>query len=298
MGKHYDQPATSVTDQIALLKSGLLQITDEQRAAHLLNNISFFRLKSYMYPLMADKQLRIFKPGATFEKVYNLYKFDSALRKLLSAELEKIEVSIRTQISAILCREKGVFWFADVANFSNERKHADTLKKIKAELDRSDDDQILAFKQEYDDEFPPAWMTLEVTSLGSLSMLYSLLKPGQEKREIARYYGLPDTVFESWLHSIVYVRNICAHHSRLWNKVLRICPQPPRRTHRPFLTISARNNRVYYVLSVIQYLLQTINPTNTFSERLQSLLAQYPEIDTSAMGFPANWQSEPIWTVL
>lgn len=136
---------------------------------------------------------------------------------------------------------------------------------------------------------------MEVTSFGTLSMLYKGLKNGRSKRALANYYGLSDTVMESWLHAIVYVRNICAHHSRLWNKNLRIRPLVPRHTTHPFLSNPTHNNRTFYVLSIILYLLKTVNPQNTLAERVRLLLDKYPSVDYVAMGFPHNWEQEPLW---
>ena len=79
-------------------------------------------------------------------------------------------------------------------------------------------------------------MMLEVSSFGVLSSLYSQLKPGRDKRDIANYFGLSDKALVSWLHCIVYLRNICAHHSRLWNREMRIQPVIPISPHKPFLT--------------------------------------------------------------
>ena len=260
-----------------------------------MQQVSYFRIKSYLMPLMDDKVLHTFKSGTTFEQAFELYKFDSRLRKLVASELEKIEVSIRTQMAYILADEIDIYWFSDSINFANPIKHAATLANLKTELDRSDDDQILRFKNTYSDPFPPAWMTLEVASFGTLSMLFKLLKPNLTKRKIAGFYGVSDSVFESWLHSIVYVRNICAHHSRLWNKTLRIQPLFPRRTAHAFLSSTVRSDRVYYALCIIQYLLKTVNPSTTFPLRLKALLAEHLNVDINAMGFMKDWDKEALW---
>lgn len=281
--------------QVALLKTNGLCITDESKALHTLQQISYFRLKSYLMPLMNDKTMHTFKSGTTFEQAYNLYKFDSRLRKLIAGELEKIEVSIRTQMAYTLSDEVDIYWFADGANFVSAIKHAGLISSLQSELDRTDDDQILRFKRMYSDTFPPAWMTMEVTSFGTLSMLYKLLKPSLTKRKIANYYGVSDGVFESWLHSIVYVRNICAHHSRLWNKTLHIKPLFPRKVKDTFISIPVSNNRLYYVVCIIQYLLLRINPNTTFPSRLKALLTEFPDADIAAMGFPKNWEGESLW---
>ena len=292
----YSKQLISFTDQITLLKQRGLILEDEVRALHLLQNISYYRLSGYWYPLLSDKQRHIFKPGSTFEAAYNIYKFDSELRKLIIAELEKIEVAVRTQTAYILSTQYHAHWFEDSSLFSNPVRHTKVLAKIEEEYNRSDEEFITAFKAKYSDHFPPSWMTMEIASFGTLSILYGNLQPGRAKRSIAAYFGLPDTVFASWLHCIVYVRNICAHHSRLWNKILSIRPLMPRSPRNTFIALPASGTQqTYFVLSMIIYLLNTVNPNHSFISRFKELLNRYPSIDVRAMGFPINWENEKLW---
>lgn len=290
----YNQPQISIPQQIQLLKSEGLAFRDEQRTTRLLNNISLFRMKSYLQPLRQSGK-RTFKPGTNFEDAYSLYKFDSELRKMICSELEKIEISIRTQLSLVMSDYAGIYWFADNTNFRDANRHAILLKGLREELKRSDDDAIINFQRNYSNEFPPSWMTSEISSFGTLSMMYRWLNAGHARRNVAHFYGVTDTVMESWLHSIVYVRNICAHHSRLWNRKLSINALVPRRTRLPFIVIPNDPKRVYYILSIILYFLQTVNPQNTFATRFKTLLAKYPSVDVAAMGFSANWEQEQLW---
>jgi abortive infection bacteriophage resistance protein len=55
------------------------------------------------------------------------------------------------------------------------------------------------------------------------------------------------------------------------------------------------NNRIYYVLSMIIYLLNTVNPKHTFRQKLEDLFTKYPNVDKRAMGFPLHWEHEPLW---
>ena len=292
----YSKQLISFTDQITLLKQRGLILGDELRALHLLQNISYYRLSGYWYPLLSDKQRHIFKPGSTFEAAYNIYKFDSELRKLIIAELEKIEVAVRTQTAYILSTQYHAHWFEDSSLFSNPVRHTKVLAKIEEEYNRSDEEFITAFKAKYSDHFPPSWMTMEIASFGTLSILYGNLQPGRAKRSIAAYFGLPDTVFASWLHCIVYVRNICAHHSRLWNRILSIRPLMPRSPRNTFIALPASGTQqTYFVLSMIIYLLNTVNPNHSFISRFKELLNRYPSIDVRAMGFPINWENEKLW---
>ena len=292
----YPKQIISFEDQIALLKLRGLVFTDEAKALHLLHNISYYRLSGYWYPLLVDKQNHVFKPGNTFDAAYNIYKFDSELRKLIIAELEKIEVAVRTQTGYILSTQWDGYWFADASRFKNPERHAKLLSKIDEEYKRSDEEFVTAFKSKYSDPFPPSWITMEITSFGTLSLLYNSLLPGRAKRSIADYFGLPDTVFASWLHSIVYIRNICAHHCRLWNRTLSIRPLMPRSPRKPFVILPMNGTRqVYFVLSMVIYLLNIINPNHSFAEKFRNLLSRYPSIDVRAMGFPAGWENEDIW---
>ena len=291
---YYQKPQISVEDQIILLKSEGLTFINEAKANHLLQNISLFRLKSYLKPFRLQNSKK-FKINSTFEAAYALYKFDAELRKMICSELEKIEVSIRTQLSLIMSQNAGVYWFIDTANFKLNQLHNNLLTSLKSELNRSDDEAIIDFKSKYTNDFPPSWMTFEISSFGTLSKLYSWLNSGASRRQVASYYGLSDTVMISWLHSLVYIRNICAHHSRLWNKQMSINPIIPRKLKLPFVSIPQETKKLYYILSTILYFLQTVNPKNTFASRFTQLIDKYPQVDLNAMGFPNNWQKEPLW---
>jgi abortive infection bacteriophage resistance protein len=293
---NYTKPFQSYQAQIALLKSRGMQFPDENKALHLLENISYYRFSGYWYPLLADKENHVFKPDANFETVFSLYKFDRELRKLIIAELEKIEIAVRSKMAYLLSLAYGSFWIEDNSLFTNTNIHQSTLAKIGEELSRSDDDLILSFKSHYSNPLPPSFMLLEVSSFGILLRLYNNLLQGKIKKDIAGTFGLPDSVFASWLHSIVSIRNICAHHERLWNRQLRIQPLFPRKPFNVWLTDkTVCNNRIYYVLSMIIYLLNTVNPKHTFRQKLSDLLLKYPNVDSRAMGFPARWQTEPLW---
>ena len=292
----FPKVALTYEAQLQLLKDRGLSVDDEPKALFLLEKISYYRLSGYWFPLLANKKDHFFKPSATFETAFKLYCFDKELRKLFISELEKIEVAIRAKMIYVLSHEYGPFWFQDAALFRDPVSHARTLSKIGDEYSRSDEEFIVAFKDKYCNPLPPSWMILEITSFGTLSMLYKYLKPGRSKRNIAHYFGLSDRVFETWLHSIVYLRNVCAHHTRLWNRAMSIRPQIPITPLKIWINNTAiPNNKTYFMLSMIKYLLLTVNPGNSFTVKITDLLEKYPNIDVLAMGFPADWTDEELW---
>lgn len=305
--RKYNKPALSYSDQVHRLKSRGLKILNHNRSKHLLENLSYYRLSGYWYPLLDDKTNHAFKADAQFQRAFELYLFDRELRSLVARELEKVEVSVRAVMIYVLSHDHDPFWYTDSSLFVNNRDHQKSLAAIQSEHRRSDADFIKSFDQKYHPPLP-SWMAMEICSFGTLSMLYKNLKRGGSKRTVANYYGVADTVFESWLHTLVYTRNICAHHSRFWNKIMSISPAKPRtilgttangRIQKPlWLTnTSVPNNKPYYSLSIIKFLLQTINPSNRFGIKLRLLFAAYPNVDPRAMGFPANWEDEPLWKI-
>ena len=295
--KPYVKPPLTVKEHIELLKSRGLHISDEVRATRYLQNISYYHLSGYMYPFLADKKRHQYKPNSGFDDIINLYRFDRELRVLIFSTIEKIEIAIRAQITNHFSIDtKNPFWYTDVNNFSFPAEHKDFLNNVSSYVKRSTDVFIKHFFDTYNELHPPIWMVLEVLSMGQLSILYKIAKRSVPRKAIAKYFGVKEPVMANWLHTLVYVRNICAHHARLWNKGLRIPIKLPKVTDRTWLVSSdLSNDKIYVVLAVIAYFLDTITPTNAFRSKLNGLIAKYPNIDVTAMGFPKDWKNDPFW---
>lgn len=292
----FNEQFLSYDEQFQLLKTRGMNFPNEEKAKNLLKRVGYYRLSSYWHPFFEDKQKKIFKSNTQFEKVYDLYEFDKELRKFVLGELEKIEINIRSKMTYILSTEHNPFWLGDEALFINQNTHKNLLSKIKMEVDRSDEHFILSFKSRYSNEIPPSFITLEILSFGTVSKIYSNLKRSKTKKDIAGELALPDVVFESWLHSLVYIRNLSAHHARLWNRIFSVKPLLPKSISNIWLSNrDVSNNRLFFFLSIMLYLSNVIEPQNTLKQDLYDLLRKYPNIDKFAMGFPTGWQEEPLW---
>lgn len=92
----------------------------------------------------------------------------------------------------------GGWWFQDTALFSNPARLAKSISNMDEELVRSDEEFIKAFKSKYTNHFPPSWIMLEITTFGTMSILYSNLNSGRCKRQIAKYFVVADTVMVSF----------------------------------------------------------------------------------------------------
>lgn len=295
----YTGQALPIEGIIEMLKKQGLTIEDESAAIHTLRNISYSRFKAYLVPLMEDRSTHKFRPGATFGQAYAYYGFDRRLRELVFHEMEKVEISIRTHLAYALNGKENGYWFTNPDHFRNKSSHRFLLNGIKREVERSDVDAIRSFRAKYSNEFPPCWLTLEATSMGTLCMIYEEMKPGPIKDRVAAYYGVDSHTFNSWLRHIVYIRNICAHHGRLWNHTLTVCAKIPDRPKNPFPKVrQSMTSNVYYTLCVIQYLQNTVKPTNTFAKRLKALIDGFPligEKELASMGFPKEWDRDEFW---
>jgi len=295
----YTKPTLSIADQIKLIESRGLIITDQKKAEKYLSNISYYRLSGYMYPFK-DLTTDNFVGDVTFEEIIDLYLFDRGLRLLIFDAIETIEVTFRTQLIYRPSISSGAFWFEDASNFDNASWHAEHLRQLDKEVERASGEVFIQhFLNKYDEEStPPVWMTFEILSLGLLSKFYQNMRVSlNAKRDIANHFGVSQSVvFQSWIRSITYIRNICAHHSRLWNRVLTNKPIIPRTPPTVWISASMPNNdKIYYFLCCLTYMLRTIQPKTTFVERSKELFAKHPSISKSAMGFPNNWESELFW---
>lgn len=296
----YSKPPLSIHDQIKRLKERGLRFNNEQKAAHYLSNISYYRLRAYTYPFQDNNDIsHPFIKDISFEDIISLYVFDRRLRLLVFNAIEKIEIALRTKIIYEFSLRHGSHWHENPQMYRNPFYFNKNVNSLYEEVDRSTETFIKHYKNTYSTPpYPPAWMSLEVISLGLLSKLYGNLKKNEEKKKVAKSFGLPTPlILESWMHAFAGLRNICAHHGRLWNRRFSIVPKIPYNTHYPFIhKTDIHENKLYAQLCCINYISRNISPDSSFVLDLKNLLASSNLINCKEMGFPENWEKEPIWT--
>ncbi len=301
----FNKPAFDLEQQIAILKDRGLVITKADRAEHYLSHISYYRLAGYWWPMQEDKEKHIFKKDSKFCDVIALYSFDQELRMLIFDVIEKIEISLRTKMIYHISLEVDPWWFQNTSLFYNTGELVQTLARLDEEITRCKDIFIKDHRRKHKDDgrFPPAWKTLELTSLGTLSKLYGNLKHTVKSKDIiaAAFGTVNHTFLPSWLQSLTQVRNYCAHHSRLWNKNLpgrpKLLPKPPNKWITDVPT-EKEFHMLYIHLCCMKYLLDVVQPENQFSQRLQNLLEKYKgNVDPHALGLRAGWREEALWLI-
>ncbi len=296
---NYNKPPLSIAQQIQKLKERGLIIENEERTARYLSFISLYRLRAYTYSYQDNTNPgHPFFKNITFDKVLQTYLFDRKLRLLVFDAIERIEIALRTQIIYQYSIKYGSNWYENKLLYRNNDFFNRDIILIDKELKRSNEAFIKHYKKTYTNpKRPPAWMTFETISMGLLSKIYENLQICPEKKKIARKFGLGHPkVLESWMHSLSVIRNICAHHGRLWNREIPASMKFPK-NHEAIWLVNKNfpHGKMFMVLSGILFLLNIIIPNNHFKAKLNTLLADYRNISLAQMGFPENWKKEQLW---
>lgn len=300
MKSHYDKQPISVGEQINLLESKGMEFYDRAFATRILSIIGYYRFSGYAYPFRNVVDNSGFAEYTSFEKVYSIYEFDRSLKSLLFFYLGQIEIAFRTLIiDKFSIGTFNALWYSDVENFVNKGECEEFLANLQYEMQNSREDFILHFKDNYSDEFPPAWIALQIVSFGTLIKLFRNFKNKALQLQVAKYFGCESIErFISWMNTLVYIRNICGHHARLWNRLIKKRPEAYNFGVRSKRWTQQDLSRLYYCICVIGSLLKSILPDNTLKKEIADLFNKYPYVNstkTKFLGFPKNWQTEFMW---
>jgi abortive infection bacteriophage resistance protein len=290
----FTKPPTTPKEQITLLQKRGMVVDDEAVACCYLQHINYYRLGAYWLPFEKNSVTHDFQPRTNFTTVLSLYNFDRALRLLVLEALERIEISIRTQWTSHMAHNHGSHAHSQKNLAVNFKRYEQNLENIKKDVDRADEIFIRHSREKYAESLPAIWKVSEVISFGVLSKLYSNLKPMPTRRGIAETYLLDDKLLSSWLHHLTYIRNLCAHHSRLWNREFTNIPMRPKNKPQILASEFIRDSRkLYNTLVILLYCMDIIDPKHKWRLQLKILLNQ--DLPLSAMDFPSNWQARNIW---
>ena len=212
--------------------------------------------------------------------------FNSNLRQIIFPEIEKIEINVRCRMANYFAQQYGVLGYLEAENFENEEYHKEFLEDIKQEIGRNSKAPFVRnFRENYEGGQLPMYALVEVFSFGTLSKFYKNMH-NKDKKEIAKTFGVGYTYIESWLESISYVRNICAHYGRLYNAKMSKTPM----LYKEYTQAGIGNNRVYGVLLCMKYLLKNDLHWNMFVDKIEMLFDKYQSVQIKTMGFPDNWK--------
>lgn len=287
-----NKPAYSIADQISLLKQRGMLFRDEGNAPHFLENISYYRLKGYWWDTQNDFTNHTFHANTYFEDIIDRYNFDRHLRLILFDAIERIEIALRTKMIYHLSMNYGGLWYLDTSLFNSstitvngvtKTVHQNTIEELQKEFNRSQEIFIKDHRYRYPNQDADAWKILEVASMGTLSKLYKNLKHQlPEKSAIAKEMGLNlHSELSSWLEAITYVRNIIAHHSRLWSR--NMVKRPTENLNNPIgqwfdnpLT-QVQTKKPFLIISCMVYLCNEVTPGHQIKPKILDLFKKQSE---------------------
>lgn len=298
----YNKNAKSIKDQIKILQSRDLIISDIKYAKEHLRNIGYYRLSGYWRSFLIDSNVKKFKTGTSFEDIINLYNSDKELRLIIFSAIETLEISLRTKMSLHISLEKTPWWFENEENFSNTYEHNKILEFIKNDVENSNHPIITNHKKKYisDKRLPPSWKTCEIFSFDRLTLLYKLLISSVvAKKTIASEYNIPNEEYmNSWFSTFREYRNECAHHRRIINKQTT---KPPRKLHSTVHLwlinpdYHHNNPSIFLDLSYLLFVLNSINCGDKLKNDIKTFIHGKDKSLIEGMGFKDNWLENPIW---
>ena len=297
-----NKPPRNITDQLQLLKERGMLFQNETEAIHYLQNISYYRLKGYWWDMQADRVEHIFTSKSYFEDVIKRYNFDRHLRLILFDAIERIEIALRTKMIYHLSLTYGSTWYLQDNLFVDTVKYNEHLAKLREEFTFSQEIFIKDHKRRYPNIDAEAWKIMEIASMGTLSKFYKNLNHQlPEKSLIAKEMGLNlHNELSSWLEAVVYVRNIIAHHSRLWSRnmvkkpIVNINNPSELWFDKPLSQVQTK--KPFLIISTMIYLCNKVTPNHNIKTKILELIADNPKVPVYKLGFLNNWKNQPLWS--
>lgn len=290
------KPFKTIDEQIEVLRSKGLIIDNEEFAAHALYELNYYRLSGYTLTLRKND---IFYKGITFDDVMQIYNFDKELKVILLKYLEDIEVSLRTHIAYELGK-KDIDSDCEVSyrcaeNFASDRHFEDFCRDLKNAVG---DNKNEAFIKHHNTKYSgvlPVWAMVETLSFGSISRLFASLNIPLQKQICSEHYGgIRYTTITNWLEGLVVLRNLCAHHARLFNRGITFVPKFSSEDINYFVeqgyVKNQIGNRLFFRLLILERLSPLPNIHNLLVSDIKSLQSKYPFVNMSHYGFKPNWE--------
>lgn len=300
----------SYDEQLDILCARGMIINDAPLAKTLLARIGYYRLSGYWYPFRAfnaDKTARLdhFIEGTNFADAIALYEFDRKLRLLALDAIERIELALQVEI-AYLLGKRDPFAHENPSelhgNFLRKGKkgqpsgHEKWMEDYQRLVDRADRKTFVSHNINKYGRLP-IWVAIEIFDFGTMSKLFAGMKH-KDKLTIETKFGLfTGNDLETWLRSFNFIRNISAHHGRLWNcNILERANVPHSKP-----ALSRLNNaRPFLYFCLMQSVMKAICPTSQWGSEFIHLIDGFPNIENGGakiedMGIVAGWKSWSIW---
>lgn len=279
----YTKSHATAAQRIAHLRSKGLVIARPNVAARRIEQIGYERLRIYFLsrrnPMLPGKP---FEPGTTYTDILKIHDCDLKLRDVCFREVGQFELMFRNRISEVLSTQFGSHPYFDATAFASAKHHNEALQKVIQTFMQSKDERARHYRRTYTEPpLPPIWMFKEFLTFGAAARFYSSLANPVRSR-IASSFGVPSlAVFDSWVPCFVDLRNICAHHDRLFNKRFQKQPQRLRQSSMP----SAPSATLKAQLECLEFVLRHAGAASDVVETVQRILDRHACIRNAEAGY-------------
>ncbi len=285
----------TIDEQIEILRSRGLTITDETKAKDFLLHNNYYRISGYSLTLRKND---IFFKSATFQNIVDIYNFDHELRHIILQYIEIIEVQMKSIYAYQFTKIHGATGYLDNSFFTNAIKH----KEITDKADQQKKQRLPheAYLKHFVNDLHqdiPLWAYVDLLTISDISFLYSISE--QSIRDsVAQVFGLTmkkgAVILGSYMHSMTIIRNLCAHGSRLYNRLFE--QKPSLNKGEKALLIKNSNGEIdnahFYGFILIMRRLLSADKFNEMKQSIIALTKKYPFVRMDYYGFRNDWQTK------
>jgi abortive infection bacteriophage resistance protein len=286
------KPFKTIHDQLNLLKDRGLIVYDENEAEFILEHLNYYRISGYTLTLRKNDA---FYANTTFDDIMQIYNFDKELKGFLLLCLEDIEIALRTHIGYVIGQVDPLGYLRP-ENFASDIHFNAFSCEIRSALEDNKNEAFIKHHQSKYGSLLPSWVFVETLSFGTLSRLFSSLHIDLQKSICAKYYkDIRYTYIMNWLEALVVIRNLCAHHSRLYNRGLPRAFTFAKKDLNFFLEQGYDRNqigkKIFFALLIIARLAPRSKETTiSITDKIYELQSKYPFADIKHYGFGKHWE--------
>jgi abortive infection bacteriophage resistance protein len=315
-------PLTSAAIVAKLQQQGLA-VSNPATVGALLERISYFRVRGYLFPYFdlvgSSPVLKAFKAGANIEQALQMYGFDEGLRALIFDLMPQLEIALRTVLDSVMSHTAGhCFWYLQPQWFAKGKHPTHVISTLNGAFCKSAEKYADHYRDTYYNEqsgmfknMPPFWVISELSTFGQIKDFFENLKEDAspfpattlpkstvlDKMAQRRFGAKHFRDLAKWVHMLRDVRNVCAHHGRLWNKNFLAPPSIQSFVSKPFPPVAGSTNSIYAALVVVRIMCKAIGISDSIKPELTRLFSQFPEaaLHKVSMGMPLDWDADSVW---
>lgn len=289
----FPKPPLTLAEQRERLRErglGLEGFPDEGVDFFLASN-NYYRISGYWLTFF-DRDTNRFVDGTTLDDIVHVMAFDDELRLLLLRLIEPLEIRFRTSFAYHMAHIHGAVAYRDMRLFYSE----EAFERSQSEIDhairigiRGRVPCVTHNMKKYGQL--PVWALVEVLSFGTVSKMYGNLSDGKLRDAVAADFRTTATLLKSWMEHLVYIRNLCAHYDRLYNRMVTKRTQFLKEDKRLFNRLHLQRGRLFDTFIVLKHLYEHFDPVmwDARMKELHRLIEMYPEVSLAPLGFPDGW---------